>query len=128
MVFVCEHGAAKSVIAAAYFNKMATEQGLAYRAITRGTAPDEGFSAGTVAGLKKDGLPEPMGKPTRVSASDVSGAARVVTFGVKLPEGLPGDAARLAWNETPSTANYGAARDAIRTLVQQLVGELSHTH
>jgi len=41
VVFVCEYGAAKTVIAAAYFNKMATEQGLAYRAITRGTAPDE---------------------------------------------------------------------------------------
>src|SRR5215813_9354941 len=37
VVFVCEHGAAKSVIATAYFNKLAAERGLAYRATFRGT-------------------------------------------------------------------------------------------
>ena len=33
VVFVCEHGAAKSVVAAAHFNRMARERGLAVRAI-----------------------------------------------------------------------------------------------
>ena len=32
VVFVCEHGAAKSLIAAAYFNKLAGERGLSARA------------------------------------------------------------------------------------------------
>ena len=41
IVFVCEHGAAKSVIAAAYFNKIAAEHGLRERrsrATSRGTS------------------------------------------------------------------------------------------
>ena len=38
VVFVCEHGAAKSVIATAYFNKLAAERGLPFRATFRGTS------------------------------------------------------------------------------------------
>ena len=40
VLFVCEHGAAKSVIAAAYFNQLASEKNLDVRAIERGTNPD----------------------------------------------------------------------------------------
>ena len=40
IVFVCEHGAAKSVIAVAYFNKLASEAKLEFHAIARGTNPD----------------------------------------------------------------------------------------
>ena len=39
VVFVCEHGAAKSVVATAYFNTLAAERGLPFRATFRGTAP-----------------------------------------------------------------------------------------
>ena len=39
IIFVCEHGAGKSVIAAAYFNKLAAERGLPDRAIYRGANP-----------------------------------------------------------------------------------------
>jgi len=37
VVFVCEHGSAKNVIAAAYFNKLAKEQNLKMQAVSRGT-------------------------------------------------------------------------------------------
>src|SRR5258705_12607867 len=56
VVFVCEHGAAKSVIATAYFNKLAAERGLPFRATFRGTAPQEELSVRAVEGLKADGL------------------------------------------------------------------------
>ena len=39
VIFVCEHGAAKSVIATAYFNKLAAERGLKARATYRGVNP-----------------------------------------------------------------------------------------
>ena len=39
VVFVCEHGAAKSVVATAYFNKLAAERNLPFRATFRGTVP-----------------------------------------------------------------------------------------
>ena len=37
VIFVCEHGAAKSVIATACFNKLSAERGLPYRGTFRGT-------------------------------------------------------------------------------------------
>jgi hypothetical protein len=40
VVFVCEHGSAKSVIAAVEFKRMAKENGLDVNVLTRGTNPD----------------------------------------------------------------------------------------
>jgi protein-tyrosine-phosphatase len=125
VVFVCEHGAAKSVIAAAYFNKLASERGLNATAISRGTAPDPQFSTATVAGLKSDGFAAPGGQPQLLGAADVQAAAVVVTLGAELPRNST-PAKRREWNDTPSvSANYGAARDSIRGHVESLVEELS---
>jgi hypothetical protein len=40
VLFVCEHGNVKSLMATSYFNQMAQERGLAFRAVSRGSAPD----------------------------------------------------------------------------------------
>src|SRR5215467_3114555 len=77
VVFVCEHGAAKSVIATAYFNKMAAERGLPYRATFRGTAPQDDLSVRTVAGLRQDGLAVPGGKPSAITDRDVTTATHI---------------------------------------------------
>ena len=45
-MFVCEHGAAKSIIAAAEFERMAKLQGLNFTIISRGTTPDPEVAAG----------------------------------------------------------------------------------
>lgn len=45
VVFVCEHGAAKSLIASAYFNTLAAERGLCARATFRGVDPKDALSA-----------------------------------------------------------------------------------
>ena len=125
VVFVCEHGAAKSVIAAAYFNKLAAEQGLGVLAVARGTAPDPEFSKGTVAGLAADGFAAPAGQPRRLETSDIESAQMVVTLGAQLPQHTS-PARRAEWNDTPSpSANYEAARDSIRAHVASLVKELS---
>ncbi|MGH9936946.1 MAG: hypothetical protein ACREAM_11915, partial [Blastocatellia bacterium] len=39
IIFVCEHGAAKSILSASIFNKLAGERQLNLRAIARGTNP-----------------------------------------------------------------------------------------
>src|SRR6185295_16120591 len=72
IVFVCEHGAAKSVIATAYFNKLAAERGLPYRATFRGTNPQDALSVRAVAGLKEDGIAVPSGKPAAISDGDIA--------------------------------------------------------
>ena len=56
IVFVCEHGAAKSIIAAAYFNQLAAEMGSDLRAVARGTDPDPELSPQAIKGLSEDGL------------------------------------------------------------------------
>ena len=63
IVFVCEHGSAKSVIAAAHFNRLAEEKGLPYRAVSRGVQPDEAIPDGVKSGLRGDGLDVSSWKP-----------------------------------------------------------------
>src|SRR5215470_8754032 len=52
IIFVCEHGAAKSILSAAIFNKLAVERSLNLRAIARGTNPDPEISPKVAAGLR----------------------------------------------------------------------------
>ena len=122
VLFVCEHGAAKSVIAAAHFNKLAQERGIPYRAITRGTNPDPNFAPKVVAGLQAEGLSAGPGKPQLVSDKDVSSAAKVVTLGCTLPQ----KASVTDWADLPSPSeNYDASSREIRHRVETLVNELA---
>src|SRR5215207_9219812 len=80
IVFVCEHGAAKSIIAAAYFNKLAQEANSKVRAITRGTHPDSELSPKAITGLKDDGLSPTERVPQQLSLADVQSAQRIISF------------------------------------------------
>jgi protein-tyrosine-phosphatase len=122
VVFVCEHGAAKSVIAAAHFNHIAQQRGLGLRAVSRGTNPDPEVAPKVTAGLKSEGLKEITTKPQLVSERDTSEAKRVVTLGCKLPH----KARSTDWNDIPSpSTDYSAASSAIRSRVEALVEELA---
>src|SRR5215212_2476175 len=77
VVFVCEHGAAKSVVATAYFNKLAAERGLPFRATFRGTTPQDDLSVRAVEGLKADGVAVPSGKPAAIGDKDVADATHI---------------------------------------------------
>src|SRR5262245_38922532 len=89
VIFVCEHGAAKSILSAAIFNKLAKERGLNLRAIARGTNPDPEISPKVAAGLKSDELASSEPAPKKISKADLVGASRVITFCV-LPDDYPG--------------------------------------
>ena len=56
VVFVCEHGSAKSVLAAAEFERMAKERGLNFFILARGTSVDPELAPSVVNGLRADGL------------------------------------------------------------------------
>ncbi len=51
IVFVCEHGSVKSLIAASLFERAAAERGLDVHAVSRGVSPDERVPAKIVAAL-----------------------------------------------------------------------------
>jgi arsenate reductase len=126
VLFICEHGAAKSIIAAAEFNKLAKQRGLPHRAIARGTNPDPSFSPATVSGLRKDGLPEPKGKPQMVTAADVNRAERVVTLGCKLSDSVGRPTKTADWNDISSPSkDYDSARKDVVRHLEQLINELA---
>lgn len=126
ILFVCEHGAAKSVIAAAYFDKLARERGLKYKAVFRGTNPDSTLSPVTEKGLKEDGINTSGWKPELVSGKDMQNASRIITLGCVLPDGEKVAAKTTDWNPLPSPSqNYQLARDEIRQRVRQLIDDLT---
>jgi arsenate reductase len=124
VVFVCEHGAAKSVVATAYFNKLAAERGLPFRATFRGTAPQNALSVRAVAGLKADGIPIPAGKPEGIADADIAGATHIFAIGCTLPEKAQRSGKAADWSDVPDDQGYAPMRDAIVRHVKALVDEL----
>ena len=124
IVFVCTHGAARSPIAAAYFNKLAKENGLNYYAVFRGTEPDTSLTKETVYGLTKDGFETSNWKPEKVSDQDVETAHKIVTFDCSIPSAKFSEMV-VEWNGTPSISeDYNAARDVIKDKVEKLIEHL----
>lgn len=81
VLFMCPHGAAKSVMASAYFQKLAKERGLNVRVDAAGTDPEPQLSKGVVARLQKDGVPILIDKPRAATPADMKSADIVVSMG-----------------------------------------------
>jgi arsenate reductase len=128
ILFVCEHGSAKSVIAAAHFNRLAEQKGLSYRAIARGTNPDPEIPQQVRLNLAKDGLDVATWKPQLVTEKDVREARRVVTLGCKLPFREKIAAGKLVdWKDVPSTSeDYERARTIIVDKIDVFIKTLTH--
>ena len=122
VLFVCLHGAAKSVLAAADFQRLAAERGLALTAYCAGTEPDPEIAPGVVAALRADGLDLSGKRPRRVTRDDTAGAARVVTFGCDLGEAMPASVPVERWDDVPAVSeNLPVARAAIRRHLERLL-------
>ena len=124
VVFVCEHGAAKSLIATAYFNKLAAERGLSARATFRGVDPQDELSVRAVAGLKADGLLIPTGQPSAIAATDVNAATHIFAIGCVLPSSALSSGKAASWDDVPDDQGYEAMRTAIVRHVRALVDSL----
>jgi arsenate reductase (thioredoxin) len=122
VVFVCEHGSAKSIIAATELEHMAKEKGLDLIVLARGTNPDAEIPKLVLDGLKANGYDVGSWKPTKVSTKDFKGAVKIVSFGPDLNPWLANGKAVLDWSATPSVSeDYRAARNYIRQQLQILV-------
>ena len=126
VVFVCEHGAAKSVIATAYFNKLARERGLPYRATFRGTDPQAELSVSALKGLREDGIEIPDGTPSIIAPADVERATHVFAIGCTLPSSATASGKAANWSDVPEGEGYARTRDAIVKHVTALLDELQH--
>jgi arsenate reductase len=124
IVFVCEHGAAKSIIAAAYFNKLACETNSDLQAIARGTHPDQELSHKAIMGLQKDGLTPTESIPQKLSRADLDTAQRIITF-CELPNEYEQKTVIEFWNGIPPVSeNYEKARDAIMARLNHLLNTI----
>jgi protein-tyrosine-phosphatase len=128
VLFVCQHGNVKSLMAASYFNQEAEKLGLPYRAVARGVAPDSTTVPEPIAdGLRADGVNVSGFHPEAVRASDTAASGRVVTIGAALPaEAQKAAGQRIEqWNDVPPTSEgFTATRDAIKAHVHLLIEKL----
>jgi len=124
IIFVCEHGAAKSILSAAIFNKLARERRLNLRAIARGTNPDPEISPKVAAGLRADGVASSESAPKKISKADLVEARRVITF-CALPDDYPGSVQVENWDDVlPAIEDYGKARDKLTERMDRLLEAL----
>ena len=123
VLFVCLHGAAKSVIGAAHFRRLAAARGLSIGAVAVGTEPDPQLAPGAVKGLAGDGLAAGLARPRPVTLYDLDTATRVVSFGCDV---VSARGQRVEqWDVPAVSEGYAAARDRIVANVERLVGELA---
>jgi arsenate reductase len=128
VLFICEHGNVKSLMAASYFNQLSAERKLPLRAVSRGVSPDStSVPPAIVAGLHAEGIEVSDYRPVALGSSDASQSHHVVTIGTDLPHSTqPAKATAERWNDVPAAStNYAAARDSIRAHVKDLIERLS---
>lgn len=124
VVFVCEHGAGKSVVAAAYFNKIAKERNLDWEASCRGTNPDKEVSAPTKEGLRSDNLLDPTLSPRKLTQTDTSNVEKIILF-TKLPDDFKTSIKSEDWSSLPNIdAKYEVRRDALIKKINELFDSL----
>ena len=123
IVFVCEHGSVKSLIAMQLFNQAAVERGLAVRAISRGLTPDASVPPAIAAHLGKDGLAPKDFTPKAFSKADLPGAERVIAIGADVASLTRGSGVPVeSWDDIPAASeNYAASRDALRARIEKML-------
>ena len=129
VVFVCEHGSVKSVMAAHWFNRLAAEHKAPFRAISRGVAPDDAIPPAVAHNLARDGFDVAGFTPKRLEKADLVGAVQVVAIGIDSP--LFAEAKEIPvsrWRDIPpASTEYAASRDAMRARMGGLLDSLCET-
>lgn len=124
VVFVCQYGYAKSLVAAKHFERMAAERGVPVQVSARGLTPKAAVPATIAAPLRADGLPVDGYAPVALTASDVADADVVIAFGVDIPH--PSKALVRRWDDVGGlTEDYPGARDMIRLHLRVLLDEIA---
>ena len=127
VVFVCEHGTVKSVVALEYFNRIARAKGIGFKAVSRGTRPDSALPSQVRDGLTRDGFDLAGFRASPFTSADVQSAALVVTLDVDVEGVVNRSRPVVRWDSLPSVmSNYAAGRTAIRAHVERLVDSLSN--
>jgi arsenate reductase (thioredoxin) len=126
ILFLCPHAAAKSVLAAAYFNRLARERGLDFVADAAGTEPDELVSPSVVKLLFDEGIDVASHKPRRVTELELHSAYRVISMGCALEDLAIAPEAVEEWLDLPAPSqDLLGASQGIRSHLELLLDEIS---
>jgi protein-tyrosine-phosphatase len=125
VIFVCEKGSVKSVLAAAQFNRMAREKNLEFTAMPRGTRADEVVPEKLVQSMKADGLEAGLATSRKLTVEEVRSAVIVVSM-CDLPADLSKDARVESWPDIPPVSvDYAKARDTLAARIDKLAATLA---
>ena len=124
VLFVCQHGAAKSVIAARHFAELAHARGLTVDAAAAGVEPDEVIPSHVITGLRGDGVDDDETPPQAVTRELLENAEIVVSLGCDLSSFTEDSDRIVQWNDVPAVSDgYDAARTEILNRLNTLLDE-----
>ncbi len=129
IVFLCQHGNVKSLMAATYFNEIASNRNLPYWAISRGTAIDSDTAPPAIfAGLSAEGFDVSRFHPTAITSADYRSSSHAVLIGVALPSTVSSASVKsYQWADVPpASINYAATRDTLKSHIAELLNQLEH--
>ncbi len=125
ILFLCPHGAAKSLWAMVYCNALAEKAGINIDARNAGTEPDATLNARVVADLKDAGYAVADFAPQLLTDADLAAADYVVSLGCISGEQVPAGTTYLDWADVPlPSQDFEGSRDLIYAKVKALIASL----
>ena len=126
VLFVCLHGAAKSVIAAEYLQLLAAERGIRIEASAAGVEPDIEIPPTVVSSLLAEGIDVRGRQPIGVQSEMFERADHVVSFGCDLSDVTHNATSITEWTDVPAVSDgYVTARDEIVRRVTLLLDAIT---
>jgi arsenate reductase len=126
ILFLCPHAAAKSVLAAAYCQRLARQRGLDVQITSAGTEPDATVSPSIVELLRAEGLDVAHHTPRRVTQEEIGAAFRVISLGCDVRHLAPPGTRVEHWDDVPAPSQQlERAREVIAAHVERFVEELT---
>ena len=127
-LFLCPHGAAKSVIAAAYCQQLAAQYDLKVQTSTAGTEPSAEVSPAVVELLQAEGINVANQVPQQVTGEVLKAASLVISLGCDLDNLLPPGTSLERWDDVPPPSqDLAVTRESIRAHVEQLINNLRNS-
>lgn len=125
VLFVCLHGAAKSVVAAEYLGRLARAAGRDVDATAAGLDPDDAIPEHVVRRLADDGFDVTGRTPQRLTETELGSADIVISLGCSLETGSASPQL-MNWDDIPAVSDgYEPARDAIIRRLRTFLADMS---
>jgi protein-tyrosine-phosphatase len=125
VLFLCPHGAAKSVLAAVYCQQLAREKGLDLVVNFAGTEPDTAVAPAVVNLLQNEGFDVTHFVPHHVTPQEFTEADWVFSMGCELNE-LHEAREVIQWDDVPPPSQgLLVAREMILTHVKAFIDDIS---